>query len=310
MHRSVPDPRGDGPVLTTAGRAHSTHPGTIAPATRFAEPTCARRRGVVSRCADTAKVGWEIDLETSTVTGVRVEVPGCDDGEFVGIELITDAGDVPSEEPLAGEVAAEVATFDVTSFGLHVEPVTGIRVYLEVDAIPVPVVAITVEQRFFNPAGNEQFGLRVTTPLTIPFEQSYTVPSAGPGYQDADCDETNLVLDDGEAPVVGWGTGDFVATASGRHIACYQQVPGSPGGPSTAPPEVQEPEVLGVVLERGAADTGDHGDDASALGQVLARTGLDAIHLIVSAAIALVGGTALLVGRPSRVAGKSGPSRR
>lgn len=248
-------------------------------------------------CSDTATVSWQTNLGALQVTGVFVEVIGCDDGEFVGIELLMDDGSqVPPAEPLGSEVEDDIAFFDLSELDVGIEPVVGIRVYLVIHGEPVPVASIIVEQRFFNQAGNEQFGLRVTTPLTVPFEQSYAVPSAGPGYQDVDCDEVNLVLDEADGPVVGWGAGDFVATVSGRHIACYEQVPGTPGGPSPGSPGAEEPEVLGVVLERDVANGDDH---ATVLGQVLARTGLDATHLVVIAAIALAGGILLLRRRTS-----------
>ena len=51
-------------------------------------------------CADTATVSWQTDVGKLQVTGVFVEVPGCEDGEFVGIELLMDdGGQVPPEEP-------------------------------------------------------------------------------------------------------------------------------------------------------------------------------------------------------------------
>ena len=51
-------------------------------------------------CADTVTVSWQTDLTELQVAGVFVEVPGCEDGEFVGIELLMDdGGQVSPEEP-------------------------------------------------------------------------------------------------------------------------------------------------------------------------------------------------------------------
>ena len=88
-------------------------------------------------CADTATVSWQTDLGELQVTGVFVEVPGCEDGVFVGIELLMDdGGQVPPEEPLGSEVEDEVAFFDVSDLDVGIEPVVGIRVYLVVHDVP------------------------------------------------------------------------------------------------------------------------------------------------------------------------------
>lgn len=241
-------------------------------------------------CSTTADVSWDVDRDSSIVTGVHVEVEGCEDGEFVGIELLTENGDVPDDGPLEGAVSDEIAYFDISGFALHVQPITGIRVYLEVDDTPTPVVAITVDQRFFNPAGNEQVGLRVSTNLVVPFGGEYHVPGAGDRYSDVDCADVNLSLDVADSDIVGWGSGaNFTATAAGVHIACYQQSPGASPGPSPGPPGAEEPEVLGVVLEQD-----DDQEDTSVLGQVLARTGVGTGVLLLAGSGALLLGGLLM----------------
>ena len=195
-------------------------------------------------CSDTATVSWETDLAALQVTGVFVEVIGCDDGEFVGIELLMDDGSqVPSEEPLGSEVEDEVAFFDVSGFDIGIEPVVGIRVYLVLHDVAIPVVTISVEQRFFNHAGSEQLGLRTVTELLVPVGGEYHVPSAGPGYTDIRCEDVGATSEE----LVNEGHGDFVAESSGVHLACYQQTPGTPGGPSIGPPGTDEPKVLPVA---------------------------------------------------------------
>ena len=48
--------------------------------------------------------------------------------------------------------------------------------------------------------------------------------------------------------LINEGHGDFEAgEVSGVHLACYQQTPGTPGGPSTGPPGTDEPNVLPVA---------------------------------------------------------------
>ena len=88
-------------------------------------------------CTYTATVSWQTDLAELQATGAFVEVFGCDDGEFVGIELLMDDdSQVPPEEPLGSEAEGEVALFDVSGFDVGIEPVVGIRVYLVVHDVP------------------------------------------------------------------------------------------------------------------------------------------------------------------------------
>lgn len=239
-------------------------------------------------CSNTADVSWEVDHATVTVTGVFVEVEGCDDGEFVGIELITDDGDLPDDGPLPGQVEDEVAYFDISDWELRVEPVTGIRVYLEVHGVPTPVVTITVEQRFFNPAGNEQVGRSHTTQLIVSLGGTYSVPGAPDGYREVACDGMNLRVGPDEPEPQEAGSGEFEAERSGLHRVCYQMIaPGTGAAPpgqsdtrdADEPVEVEEPEVLDAVLDRDDPDTADDESDRDAgttvLDDVLARTGLD-----------------------------------
>lgn len=242
-------------------------------------------------CTDMATVSWQTDFVKLQVTGVSVEVLGCDDGEFVGIELLMDDGNqIPPEEPLGSEAQDEVAFFDVSGLDVGIEPVVGIRVYLAVHDVPTPVAPIRVEQRFFNHAGNEQIGLRTVTEVLLPLGGSYVVPSSGPGYRDIDCAEVGAATED---PLVNTGVGTFVAQSAGVHLACYQQVPGVPGGPSPGPPGTEGVEVLGVVLER-------NGAGPEVLGQLLARTGAGLAPLLLIGTVLLGGGGLLLLRRHSR----------
>jgi hypothetical protein len=198
-------------------------------------------------CSGVAHVSWQADWDTVTVARAAVDVPGCSDGEPVGIQLLTDDGDVPGDGPIMGVVEGERAVFDLTSLGQRVEPVTGVRVFLELAKEELVFFEVTVDRRYFNVAGNEQRGLRQVTSLQVPLEGSYLVPGAPSGYQDVECSEVNTAMGD---DVIGQGSGPFIATASGRHLACYQQVPGQQPGV----PDDQGPEVLGEVLTAGDAD--------------------------------------------------------
>jgi hypothetical protein len=85
-----------------------------------------------------------------------VEVRGCEDGTPVGLQLITDDGDVPAEA-LVSEVTSEHAHFDLEPLGLRIEPVIGVRVFIYGDPV-AEFVTIVVEQRLFATSGNEQRG--------------------------------------------------------------------------------------------------------------------------------------------------------
>jgi hypothetical protein len=197
-------------------------------------------------CSEAAHVSWQADWDTVTVARAAVDVPGCGDGEPVGIQLLTDDGDVPEDGPVMGVVADERVVFDLTALEQRVEPVIGVRVFLELAEEELIFFEVTVDRRFFNAPGNEQRGLRQVTSLQVPLDGAYRVPGAPSGYQDVDCSEVNTTIGD---DVIEEGSGTFTATASGRHLACYQQTPGVPPGP----PDAQEPEVLGETVTDDAA---------------------------------------------------------
>ena len=244
-------------------------------------------------CSELARVSWQVDRTSILVRGVTVEVVGCEDGEFVGIELITDDGVVPEDGALSGSVEGEVARFDVSAFELRVEPVIGIRVYLEVDGIPTPVVTITVEQRFFTPDGQEQVQLRLTTELVVRLGGAYVVPGPWRGYEHVECRDLGVEVDQ---PTVAEGLGTFTATASGLHLVCYLRIEAAPEEPEViddieeAQPvdEIQEPVVVDDLEETTEADEDD--DPTTVLDQVLARTGASTAHLM------LIGGLSLAIG--------------
>jgi hypothetical protein len=191
-------------------------------------------------CSDVAEVSWQADWDTVTVARAAVDVPGCGDGEPVGIQLLTDDGDVPEDGPIMGVVEDERVVFDLASLEQRVEPVTGVRVFLELTEEELVFFEVTVDRRFFNAPGNEQRGLRQVTSLQVPLDGSYHVPGAPSGYQDVDCSEVNTIIGD---DVIEEGSGTFTASASGRHLACYQQTPGA-----ARSPDGQEPEVLGETI--------------------------------------------------------------
>ncbi len=243
-------------------------------------------------CTGLAIVSWDVDFGGLMVRGAELSVPGCDDGEPVGLRLLTTDGELPAAEQLWAEVEDEFATFDLTDLEVEIEPLIGVRVYLVIDGVPTPLATIRVEQRFFNVPGSEQNGLRVTTELSVALGSAYSVPAANDGWEHVDCDDVNLQVD--EDPIAT-GIGQFEAETSGLHIACYQQVPGDGG-----PPGADEPEVLGVVLERDedAVSAGEQPPTA-VLGEILARTGVSTIHLVVFGGLALLLGIELVRRRRS-----------
>jgi hypothetical protein len=87
-------------------------------------------------CSSDATVLWETGHPNLRVTGATVDVPGCDDDEIVGLQVITDAGDVPSEM-LFAEVVDERAFFDLSPYDIGIEPTTGVRVALVVDGATI-----------------------------------------------------------------------------------------------------------------------------------------------------------------------------
>lgn len=230
--------------------------------------------GVV--CTDTVSVSWGTDWETVTVTDAVVEALGCDDGTDVGLQLITDDGDLPAA-PLVAQIQAERASFDLRPLDVGIEPVTGVRVLLD-GAVLAAVVEITVDQRYFNRPGNEQVGHRETTTLQVPADGRYTVPGAPSRYTEVDCAEVGLLSDD---DVIDEGSGPFTATASGVHRVCYLQVPGTQGGRD------DDRGVPGVL------------DDVAVLGSRFGPDGGAAASGGVEGALALTGGglaTAAMLG--------------
>lgn len=249
-------------------------------------------------CTGLARVGWDVDLGDVSLRGATVTVEGCDDGEPVGLQLVTDDGDVPADGPLFAEVVDERASFDLAPLAVGVEPVVGVRVFLVLDDVPVELVTVRIEQRFFNQAGNEQLGLRATTSLSLAPGASYLVPGAGRGYADVSCSSVRAML---PADLVAEGAGTFTVTIGGTHVACYQQRPGTPGGPGQGGPGAAPPDVLGVVLERDRTEGGQAGssggrsdgasDGPSVLGISLAATGIElSTLLLVAAVLVAVGG--------------------
>jgi putative cell wall-binding protein len=97
----------------------------------MAEPPVLALQASGGVCSTTARVAWNTDLDTLAVQGVTVEVPGCADGEVVGLQLFTDDGNIPAGDPLLTTARAGRATFDVSELGVGIEPVTGVRVFLE-----------------------------------------------------------------------------------------------------------------------------------------------------------------------------------
>jgi putative cell wall-binding protein len=101
----------------------------------------------IGLCSNTANVSWETNMAELTVTGVFVDVPGCGDDELVGLQLLTDDGDIPSGDPLLTRSSADRAFFDIAHLDVGIMPVTGMRVFLEdragqpgpVRPTPVPV---------------------------------------------------------------------------------------------------------------------------------------------------------------------------
>lgn len=246
-------------------------------------------------CTEIADVSWETNWDDVTVEAARVHVPGCDDGDEVGLQLLTDDGDLPAE-PLVGTVQDERVRFDLAALDVRIEPVTGVRVLLYGEVV-VEIHHVMVEQRFFSDSGNEQRGLRRTTDLEVADGGTYRVPGAPPRYDVASCDSTRRWSP--PADLVGQGAGAFTATASGTHVVCYRQRPGTSGGPSDVEdPTVDETAVLGVDVDARRPSPGSSGG----VGGRLASTGADVLGLGVVALVMLVVGR-----RITRRTGRSAP---
>lgn len=246
--------------------------------------TAAPAAAQADACTDTANVSWETNWRDVTVETAIVHVPGCEDGEEVGLQLLTDDGDLPSD-PLVEPVQAEHATFDLAPLDVRIEPVIGVRVLLHGEEL-VEVVDILVEQRFFAPSGNEQGGLLRATTLEVPVAGEYEVPGAPTRYDVALCADMQWAAPD---DLVSEGAGTFTATTAGTHVVCYQQQPGTPGGPPDAEdPTVVGTEVLGTQFTRPSPET--EASDRAA-GGPLPRTGANILALV------LTGFTLIVVGR-------------
>lgn len=269
-------------------------------------------------CADQVRPSWD---QVTTVDGVVtvgvaiLDLPGCTDGEVVGLQLLLDDQLVPDER-LHAVVTDGRARFDLTPFDIPVAPVTGVQVTL-VDASAT--IAIDVERRYLNPAGNEQVGLASIERRELAPGSTYTVASERAGYVATDCDAAGITATSG--PVVAEGAGGpFTAATPGTHLACFQQVPGPPAGPGGpgGPGGGDGTEVLGEVIERdgvagagggsgtagpggGAASAGD--GDTEVLSSVLRRlpvTGDDLTRLAALAGGMLGAGVAALSWRRRR----------
>ncbi len=217
-------------------------------------------------CSDSMDISWETNVGQATVETVVLDVPGCDDGEPVGVQLITDDGDVPRDGPIMAEVQDEQADIDITALEQRIEPVTGVRVFLELSEDEVRFLEITVDRRFFNAPGNEQKGLRQTTVLQVEAGEDYVIPGAPQGYGEIDCADVDLRPDD----IIDEGSGTATAAEAGRHLVCYQQDPGGPRGPIDDEPEVvgddengDDTDVLGEGQTRDEPDEPDEPDETA-----------------------------------------------
>lgn len=237
-------------------------------------------------CTETAHVSWETNWDDVTVEAAIVEVPGCVDGDEVGIQLLTDDGDLPAE-PMVGQVQDEHVRFDLSSLHVGIEPVTGVRVLLYGETI-VEIVHIDVVQRFFSQSGNEQRGLLRTTELEVPVGGQYHVPGAPNRYEVAACSEMRRWSPPSD--LVGQGAGTFTATEAGRHVVCYQQAPGTHGGrPDVDDPGVDETDVLGNQAVTPSTLVPGRG----ATGGLLASTGANLAVLALAALFLVVAGRRL-----------------
>jgi hypothetical protein len=104
---------------------------------RVASPAAADTEAGPSACTQEASVSWNVDHDDLAVTGATVEVRGCPDGEPIGLQVITDdRGEVP-DGYLVEPTVDQRATFDLTSYGLTVEPTRGVRVALAIDGTEI-----------------------------------------------------------------------------------------------------------------------------------------------------------------------------
>jgi hypothetical protein len=221
----------------------------------FASPAFPAQAAVGATCTDSVQVSWQNNWDVATVEGVAVTAEGCVDGEPVGIQLLSDDGDVPPDGPLMAQLTDGRAVFDVSGLEVRIEPVTGVRVFLELQGDEQYTWQITVDRRFFNPVGNEQIGLRDLTILQVPHLGSYRVEGAPTRYRETSCAE--LGYDPEDRIAEGSGVVEDVSQG-GRHIVCFRQVTPGRG-------QVSDTEVLDGSLER------DPDDRTEVLGTSLER---------------------------------------
>jgi hypothetical protein len=254
-------------------------------------------------CSIVADVSWQTDASKLTVDGAIVDVGSCEDGAPIGIQLVTDDGDVPPQGPLMGAVEGGQGVFDLVPYEQRIEPVTGVRVFLQIQEDEFVFFEVTVDRRFFSAPGNEQVGRRQVTSLHVPLDGEYVVPGAPSGYTDVACSDVNTTIDD---DVVEQGTGTFTATEAGRHLACYRQTPGvAPGGPDGQGTEVLDGSVTAgdepvIAAEDGVEVLGaSDGRAQSAPGTgSLASTGANVWLLVGFGALLVAVGSRLV--RPDR----------
>lgn len=261
-------------------------------------------------CTDEASVSWDTDPGLSTVSRAHVSVPGCSDGEGVGLQLLQGDEVLPSE-PLIQQVTDERAVFDLTSLAVGIEPVTGVRILLYGDVTgdsgPLPV-EIEVEQRYFNAPGREQVGLRRSDVLTVPVGDSYVVPQPGAAYETVPCagvgvDPTGIIAE---------GVGVFEATEGGRHLACHRRTgPGATERPTAVGPTVLVGGHASAVDVTGEGpDIDVLGGDPPASGDGLPRTGDHILLLLAIAFAASVLGLSIITSSRRDPGGKRRPTQR
>lgn len=248
-------------------------------------------------CTQHARVTWDTGTDSVRVDAAHVAVPGCADGERVGLQLLTDDGDLPLE-PLIAAVVDEHAVFDLVPLDVRIEPVTGVRIVLY-GADDVVLVEVEVEQRYFSAPGREQRGLRRTDLLQVPLGGRYVVPEPGPGYATVACAEVGVSTEG----TLAEGAGTFDAGAGGRHLACHRR---TSAGPAPARPGSDGPQVLGeseARIERRASAGGTEVLGASAdrrAGAGLPRTGVDPLVVLGTGLGLLVVGASTLANQRRR----------
>lgn len=240
-------------------------------------------------CAEQVSPSWDqvADVDGVVTVGEAIlRLPGCPDGEVVGFQLQL-GDDLAPDELLTVVVQDETARFDLTPFAVPVAPVTGVRVVL-VDR--AATIAIDLERRYVNPAGNEQVGLATIDRLELAPGATYDAVAGRASYAAVACASFGITAT--TPPVVAEGAdGPFTATTPGTHLACFQLQAG---------PADDDTEVLGEVLERGDGanvGVGRRGGGTEVLSAVLERlpaTGGSIAQVATLAGILVGAGTAAL----------------